>query len=111
LHYHKYFLNKGIDLKSESDLRNLWETEIMTNFEKYWDYITHKPRCKQVSDFRQLLAESPSNLLRSWCLSPAKARQKRVNRTPNDELQIYMDDFWRFGIPRAFRRVLWPFIT
>jgi hypothetical protein len=81
----------------------------MTNFEKYWDYTTHKPRAKQTSDLKNLfLANYTSNLL-TCCFSPGKVTRKSTNKLIDDK-EIFLDDFWRFGIPSAFRRVLWPFI-
>jgi hypothetical protein len=39
-----YYLNKmGLSRNQSLPLLDIWESEIMTNFEANWDYIRHRP--------------------------------------------------------------------
>lgn len=72
-------------------LDEIWEGSIMTNFESNWDYIKHKPK-------QSILVPSRSYSGLLQCFNQKKQFS-----------DFRLEDFWKFGIPDKYRKVLWPF--
>ena len=85
----------GLDQHAELPLDDIWENQIMTNFEKHWDYFCHKPASQK--DKNEKPARDSFELLK--CFSNQRKPQ----------VEYRLEDFWRFGIPYKYRKVLWPF--
>ena len=70
----------------------------MTNFESHWDYTNHTPMHQPQRSGDKPKRDSFELLLK--CNANTKRRQ---------HIEYRLEDFWRFGIPNNYRRVLWPF--
>ena len=87
----------------------------MTNFEKNWDYMKHRPVKKlkkqeesknQKDAFQTFFLCFSSNKRNSGGLSQKGSQLKELN---SSSVTFLLDDFWRFGIPVTSRKALWPF--